>query len=153
MDEVNRSWPCSTCGAVGLRNVGTEGFCMAHLVELYRMFGPEAWASSGGIGLPDRVRLGHGVDHDLVCSACAATWVGPMFARCRWCAAVRARMVADRARDVLRPPEVEYDDALFEARMTGWARCLVVAVEAEIVTERAADRAWRRAHGQGPVAS
>ncbi len=60
-----------------MRNLGSRGYCAAHLVDFYRRcISPETWAWRGaGIGLPITP-----IDNEgfaiLECSACEATWAG-----------------------------------------------------------------------------
>jgi len=97
-----------------VKNMGTRGYCAAHLVDLYRRrIDPEIWMSAGGgIGLPELARpdVGEGFA-ELRCSACGATWVGAAFVRCSWCEDTIARMVVWQAESVLTPPDVDPDDS------------------------------------------
>jgi hypothetical protein len=78
-------WPCSECGAPGIRNVYARGYCTPHLADLYRRLNPAVWLCNG-IGLPAGPRPDHGDGyHNLQCVACEATWVGATFERCPWC--------------------------------------------------------------------
>ena len=78
-------WPCS-CGAPGVRNVGTHGYCSACLGALFATFDPVVFADNG-VGLLSgamRDEYGPGVG-DLTCNHCDARWVGTPGERCAWC--------------------------------------------------------------------
>jgi hypothetical protein len=86
--------------------------------------------------------------YEVRCACCHASWVDAAFARCPWCEATITNLARWRAEDVLRPPEVEPEDRLYDARMRAWADRLAVAVEAKIVTRDEARRAWQREVGR-----
>jgi hypothetical protein len=138
-------WPCSVCGAPGVRNVFARGYCATHLSELYRRFPAEVWAFDG-VGLQAGChRPDHGPEYfELECIACGAGWVGALFERCPWCIELQLRMIEWQPENVLTPPDVDRDDRNYETRMTAWAERLVRAVDAGIVTEHQAQAAWSR---------
>ena len=141
-------WPCSTCGAAGLRNIAALGFCPMHLCELYRSLSPEVW-DGRGIGLLDgRRRPDYGPEYaELRCSLCSATWAGPVFDACPWCA---DRLDAQRRHQVevlLHPELPEVADARHDGAVRAWGERLARGVEAELLTEQQARAAWRREVG------
>ena len=134
-------WECHVCGGPGVRNVGTQGFCGAHLTELYVSFSPEVFASMHGVGLqygPMRPDWGPAYA-DLECSACEAAWTGVPGDACWWCQRSHAVMLEHQAELVLARPDVHRADARYEPAMSAWARRLANAVKAGVVDER---RAW-----------
>ncbi|MBU6315707.1 MAG: hypothetical protein KGR47_04305 [Acidobacteria bacterium] len=137
-----RLWDCWKCGAHGVRNVGTRGYCGIHLAELFAQFSNDPWACDGiavtaGVARPE---FGHGCT-DVRCAACTATWVGVPGTRCPWCIRQRAVMLETQRAQLLHPPEPEASDATFEA----WGERLKRAVVAGIITRDDAARVWRRA--------
>jgi hypothetical protein len=143
---VSPPWPCSTCGAPGVRNVFARGYCAAHLSELYCKFSAEVWALDG-IGLQSGARRpDHGPEMaDLTCVACGAGWVGPLGERCSWCIDAAERQRRWQAEMTLTPPEVDPADRTYDDRMKAWAQRLERAVKAGLIDRDRADRAWRRA--------
>lgn len=144
-------WPCAACGAPGVRNLGSRGYCAGHLTELYQTVGAEAWLwSGGGVGLPElrRPDRGDGM-YEVRCSACSASWVGPAFGRCAWCQAWLEQAQEVAAQRVLRPPVIDPDAADYEPTMRRWADKLGRAVEAGLVDRGEALRAWRSGVGRG----
>ena len=134
-------WPCCRCGGSGSRNIGTSGYCGAHLAELYAAFEPLVFALHG-VGLPcGQVRpdLGPALE-DLRCVACGAGWVGVAGESCAWCERSKAVLTAHQHDLALQPPEV-----LTESTLTAWGEQLRLAVAAEVVTRAEAERVWRRA--------
>ena len=148
------TWPCNTCGAEGVRNLGTEGFCATHLTRLYATFDPSVWALAG-VGLvtgPPRPDVGPAL-HDLTCNACGATWAGIPGDPCGWCQTSAERQLEHQQQLTLTPPDVDPDDALWATRIMAWNERLDVAVTAGVITERQARTAWRKAtnHHEGPA--
>jgi hypothetical protein len=141
---VTAPWPCS-CGAPGVRNLGTKGYCGAHLAALYRKFPAEVWALDG-IGLQAGPRRpDYGPEYvELECCACGAGWIGALLEACPWCAELRARMLEWQAENVLTPPDVDPAERNYDDRMKAWAARLARAVEAELVTREQALTAWHR---------
>lgn len=127
-------WPCSTCGADGHRNLGTQGFCAAHLGELYARFNPVSFGPVG-VGLPGR----SADPNELSCARCGATWVGVLGEDCFWCWRTFSQMVDHQAERVLQPPDADVDDRM--AALAAWAKRLAVAVKAGLVSEPQARRA------------
>lgn len=137
-------WPCSTCGADGYRNLGTQGLCAAHLGDLLRSFDPSVF-SEIGVGLPGR----SGDLNDLTCVRCGATWVGFVGDNCWWCWRSHASMLEHQADLVMRGPEPAEDRMV---ALAVWAKRLAVAVKGGIVTEQQARRALAREMGSDAVA-
>ncbi len=142
-------WPCSTCGAPGVRNVFASGYCPAHLAELYRTFSPAVWKLQG-VGVQDGPRRPDiGPEYaELRCVACDATWVGGLFERCPWCARQLELLQRCAAETVLTPPDVDPDDRRRTFRLEAWADRLAVAVEAGTVTRDEALAVWQREVGR-----
>lgn len=139
-------WPCSACGEPGWRNLGSRGYCRRHLAELLASFDVDVFGMEGFGVQAGPMRPDHGPDDcELECVVCSARWVGVLLASCPWCAATLERMVGWQADIVLTAPEVDRDDARYDAVMKAWAGRLRVAVEAGIVSEHDADRAWQQA--------
>lgn len=138
-------WPCSKCGAPGVRNVFAVGYCAAHLGDLYRQFSPGVWKLRGvGVQAGPR-RPDHGPEFvELECVACAAGWVGTLLDPCPWCEEVVERMATWQGQNVLRVPDVDPDDRTYPARMSAWTTRMATAVEAGIITEVQARSAWDR---------
>ena len=132
-------WPCSTCNAPGVRNLGTDGYCAVHLARLYGRFDPAVWQMDG-IGLPGRSTN----PDDLQCRACGATWVGIPGEVCAWCARSLERLHEWQAQTVLTPPDVDPDDINYHNALVAWAKRLDVAVNAGIVDRHTAERAVLR---------
>ena len=57
---------------------------------------------------------------------------------------VPARRRRDPGLEMTPAPEVDPDDASYDARMMAWADRMARAVEADIVTATQVERAWRR---------
>ena len=82
---------------------------------------------------------------DLKCDQCGATWVGQIDDPCSWCqrSLELARMYQ---RDLLlKPPDADPSDATYPARMIAWAERLDRGVQAELINQRDAEAALRRA--------
>lgn len=137
------AWPCTRCGAAGVRNVSNRGYCGTHLSELLAGFSPSSWDANGigviaGAAAPD---LGPDV-YRLRCPACDATWYGIPGARCAYCRRHREHLAAAARAQVLAPPE-PVDGVPYDVTLTAWGERLRNAVEARIVTRHEAERAWR----------
>ena len=140
-------WPCTTCGAVGVRNVGTRGYCATHISDLYRSFAPQVWTVGIGV-LAGVARPEHGPEfHELACVACDATWVGPLFESCWWCERALAVQQDAQAVLALTAPDCDPADARWAGAMEAWRGRLRRAVEAELITATQAERAWDRTRG------
>jgi hypothetical protein len=160
-------WPCSTCGAAGVRNLGTRGHCVGHLAELYRRFDSSVWsAAGGGLGLPLGPTDGDGYAQ-LHCACCGATWDGPAFMRCAWCIEAGERMIKWQREILLRCPigheypadELGLNDLDYRVWchtrglplgnraqvLRVWQRRLRNAVETGLITRDEAEAAWARA--------
>lgn len=138
-------WPCTTCGAPGVRNVGTDGHCAEHLAALVAKF-DAAHFGPIGYGLPHVTDLG---TECVRCVRCEATWDGHVFQSCHYCSVDLESMRRHQADMVLEAPDVDPDDITYQSRMSAWAKRLRNAVDAELITEqdavRAMDRASRKA--------
>ena len=137
-------WPCHACGEPGARNIGTRGYCDEHLAALLDTFHSRrlhGFGTRAGLERPE-----HGPGYaDLVCTACSATWVGRPGDPCVWCERSREALFAHQRELLLRPPDVDLDDAALENRMIARGERLRRGVEAGIVDQAAARRAWERA--------
>ena len=87
----------------------------------------------------------HTGEWHLACNACAATWVGLPGEPCDWCQEALERQQGYQADLLLQPPDVDRDDANYETRMEAWVERMIVGVEADLITQQQADRAWHRA--------
>jgi hypothetical protein len=133
------------CGNPGVRQLGTDGYCAHHLIELYATFGPEAWVD-GGLGLPTGpLRPEYGpLEQDLTCCCCGATWTGVPGDACWWCQRSREIQLEHQIDLLLTPPDIDPDDIRYEARITAWAQRLARGVVAGLITEQQANHATRR---------
>ncbi len=138
-------WPCSACGAPGVRNLGTQGYCASHLSAFYAKISAEAWDGRGVGLLAGRHRPDHGPEFfDLCCSSCSATWVGALFEPCSWCERHLVRQREHQADLLLTPLLPDVDDARYTTAVKAWAERLARGVEAGIVTEHEARRVLHR---------
>jgi hypothetical protein len=139
-------WPCHECGGRGVRNLGTRGYCSAHLSELYSRFDPTVFRLRG-VGLQaGQLRPDYGEHYaDLQCCACGATWVGVTGERCWWCQRSHQIMCDYQAELVVRRPEIDPSDARYQPAMKAWAERMVIAIKAGVIRKEDADRVWRRA--------
>lgn len=144
-------WPCSTCGAHAVKNLGTRGYCVQHLAAFYRRLKPQVW-DGVGIGLPDGPIADDGWT-ELSCVLCAATWSGAVFMQCPWCATAVLRMREWQAELVLTPPEIDPDDAQALAVTAAWMERLANAVKAGIVTRHQAQNAAVKSVSAGSTAA
>jgi hypothetical protein len=136
-------WPCSTCGAPGVKNLGTAGYCRNHLDALYRTFDPAVFHLRGVGLLAGAVRPDYGPGYgDLACVACGATWTGVIGEPCWWCETMRAAMLKHQAELVLRPPDIDPTDKRYNETMTAWADRMVRACRAGIITRDEGQRVW-----------
>lgn len=135
-------WPCSTCGAPGARNLGTQGHCAQHLTTFYRRLPQHVW-NGIGIGLPTGP-ITDGLAK-LDCSLCGAGWTGPVFMQCPWCLRSVADMRTWQAELVLTPPDTDPADQRYNTTMEGWIDRIATAVKAGIVTRTQAEQALRKA--------
>lgn len=144
---MTEQWTCTTCGAPSARNIGTRSYCTAHLTDFYRRnITTETWMWRGaGIGLPIGPINNDG-EAPLQCVACDATWTGPTFTDCPWCLEAAARQRRQQAELVLKPPDIDTNDASYQAALLAWIDRLVTAVKADIITRQQAERALRRTH-------
>lgn len=130
------AFPCNTCGAPAVRDLGAESFCASHLGNLYRSFQSPVF-SECGLGLP-----GHTTDdHDLKCVRCDATWYGIAGEECAYCINAYMAQLEWQATLLLRAPEVDPDDATWHDRMAAWVERLKRGVEAGLITDQQARNA------------
>jgi hypothetical protein len=135
---VTAFWPCSHCGAPGVRNIGTQGHCAWHLAALLERFDPAA--HTHGFGLPDGT-----AEHDrLRCVRCAATWHGATGETCWWCQRTDEAQRHHQAELILRAPEVDRADENWLPRMGAWVERLKRAVRDGIITDAQARAAVRK---------
>jgi len=138
-------WPCAKCDDPAVRNLGTQGWCALHLEKLYDTFDPSTFALRGVGRSSGPLWPEFGPHHaELRCNACAATWVGVPGEACEWCQESLRRMLIWQAEQVLEPPDVDLSDERFTLAIKAWADRLWVAVEAEIIHQRDAERAITR---------
>ena len=132
---------CHECGGRGVKNLGTRGYCSAHL---YARF-DKAVFQNRGIGLQDGpLRLDWGDRYsELRCCACKAMWVGISGEKCWWCSRSHSIMIEYQIELVLRPPDISRDDARFDTAMKAWAHRLANAVKAGVVDEKRAVALWQ----------
>jgi hypothetical protein len=134
-------WPCDQCGAPGVRNIGTRGYCWVHAGELFARF--TTFTGMPGIGLPTGLADMPGVGR-VQCSACEASWIGTIGESCDWCQRHLDALHHHQATAVLTPPE-----SRDEASMVSWAQRMHSAVTAGLVpieqARHAYDKAVRRA--------
>lgn len=138
-------WPCSTCGADGVRDIGVRGYCAVHLEQLYATFDRSVFAFRG-VGVQHGATRNDFGPHyvDLQCNACEATWVGVVGDACEWCARSYRVMIDHQVELVLAPPDVDLDDQRRSDMLAGWADRLWVAVEAGLIVRRQAEQVLQR---------
>lgn len=141
-------WPCNACGADGVRNIGARGYCARHLGELYGQFDSPVF-DVVGVGLPGRTMD----DTDLTCVRCGATWQGHVGESCAYCANQYAAQLEWQARLLLRPPEVDRDDATWLTRMGAWIERLKRGVADGLITDAQARHAITKEQSPHDVAA
>ncbi|HWL44131.1 MAG TPA: hypothetical protein VNQ73_14410 [Ilumatobacter sp.] len=142
-------WPCSTCGAAGVLNLGTRGYCTTHASEILRSFDPSVWSLRGRWIQTGCLRPDHGPGYaECECPACGAGAVVLVGSRCAYCEVIREKLAVWQASRVLTPPDCDIDDARRPAALEAWAERMVTAAEAGIITASEAHRAWDRALGE-----
>lgn len=138
-------WPCHECGADGVRNLGTQGYCSRHLAAVYNRFDPTVFQLNG-VGLQEGPPHDHWAGHyELACCACRATWVGVPGEPCRWCAAAYERMLGWQVETTLTPPDIDPDNQRWVPAILAWADRVQTAVSAELISQAVAERALTRA--------
>jgi len=143
------AWPCHACDAPGLKNLGTRGYCEAHLEAF---LGPIRWRIMDGYGLSGVGRL-RGVLRpeygplvgDLECTTCKATWTGQVGMACEWCEQQLAYAQRFQAELLLTIPDINAAHKNYEGSMRGWAERLQRGVEAGLIADADASRAWGKA--------
>jgi hypothetical protein len=135
-------WPCS-CGGAGVKNLGVDGYCAAHLGELFESLDPSVFTING-LWLQDGLmRPDHGAGWaECRCLACAATAVALVGSPCSYCELARARMIVWQAETLLHP-ELP-DDGRRPDALRSWAHRLAGAVREGVVDEGKARAAWHR---------
>lgn len=137
-------WPCTSCGSPGVMNLGTHGYCSAHLRELFAGFKSSAIANAGiGLGESMATQFGQGFRW-LTCVSCGAEWAERPGSRCVWCTRRVANQIAHQRDLDLTPPDVDAADARHDAAVEAWAARLRVAVEARRVSRSEATTALTR---------
>jgi hypothetical protein len=123
------------------------------------------WARPAVAMLVATVAATLGVEQTIRCPDCGASWVGYTDDPCDWCTAAIERQLADQRQRILYPDWMTEQGPVYdqlddvdkmvwdatrgiqrgEASVTAWARRLVDAVDAGIVTDVEARLAWERA--------
>jgi hypothetical protein len=80
----------------------------------------------------------------LQCDTCQAGWLGEPDMDCPWCLKAIVDMRQWQAELVLRPPDIDIDDATRPGVIQGWGERLANAVKAGIVDPNKAKKAWER---------
>mgnify|MGYP003652773036 CR=1 FL=1 len=138
---MNELWDCHKCGGEGVRNVGTQGHCGAHLAELHNKFNRNVFAFNGVGTQTSVMRPDYGpAQAHLQCNACEATWVGVAGEHCDWCKTSHHQLIAHQAELVTRPPDVSPDNVRFEHIIQAWAQRLSTAVQAGLIDATIAER-------------
>ena len=134
-------WPCHECNGAGVRNVGSQGFCGAHLAALYSTLNKNVFAFNGVGNQSGVMRPDFGPAHaHLECNACDATWVGIPGERCDWCVTSHLALIAHQAERVLQAPDVDYDDPRYSDAMRAWGSRLAIAADAGLIDRDSAER-------------
>lgn len=81
---------------------------------------------------------------DLECDECAATWTGPLDEPCPWCDIAEERQRQWQGELLLAVELPDPHATNYTAAVTGWAARLRRGIEADIITEPQARRAWER---------
>lgn len=81
---------------------------------------------------------------ELTCDTCAATWVGPIGEPCGYCDAAEERQRAWQAAMVLDVELPDRDAGHYANAVRGWGARLRRAIDAELIAETDARRAWQR---------
>jgi len=134
---------CTKCDDDAARTVGAVALCDLHADAVLDPIRKRVFKQEGfdGIGIPTAPRPDWGpLFHELECSGCAATWVGPRKTPCPWCAGLYERSVAEQRLILLRPDFPGSDAKNHDAAVKAWAERLAMSVTAGIVTER--DARW-----------
>jgi hypothetical protein len=76
-------WPCSVCAMPGWRNLGVDGFCLAHWSALLTTFNPKSFPPDG-LMIPTGASRGDGW-YWCTCVRCGATDICAPMISCPWC--------------------------------------------------------------------
>jgi hypothetical protein len=152
-------WPCSACGAPGVKNLGRRGYCIRHLCAFVAKLPLKTFGGVGvGVPTPSDAEL-------LACNLCSATWYGPALEHCPWCERAVETMLDDHRKRLLHPDWAEsqgdrYDElspvdkAVWDrtrgisrgaGSVEAWTKRLLEAVDADIITVDEARQALERA--------
>ena len=138
-------WPCTECGGPGVRNLGTKGYCGAHLSELYSRFDPVVFGLHGIMVQAGKMRPDWGPAFcDVECIACGATAVGIVGEHCWWCRRSHEIVCEWQAEIVLRRPDIDPTDERYATAVDAWAERLARAVLAGVVDRHVARRVLER---------
>ena len=138
-------WPCHECNGAGVRNVGSQGFCGAHLAALYLTLNKNVFAFNGIGNQSGVMRPDFGPAHaHLECNACEATWIGIPGERCDWCVTSHLALVAHQAERVMQAPDVDPDDPRYTDAMRAWGQRLAIAADAGLIDRDSAERLINR---------
>ena len=139
-------WRCTECEGPGVRNLGSRGYCAAHLSELYSRFDAQVFGLQGIMIQAGRMRPDWGPAFcDVACVACGATACGIVGEACWWCQRSHEIVIAWQVELTLRRPDVDPSDQRYPSAMKAWARRLANAVNAGVIDAMIADTAWRKA--------
>lgn len=140
------------CPHAAVRTVGSEALCAEHVEQLLAPIRERVFTqpNADGVGkLYGVLRPEYGpLVGDLRCTTCSATWTGRLGELCWWCQRSNEIQREHQAELVLRPPDIDPDDARYDNTMTAWAQRLAVAVRAGLVTEQQARRVWDRTNNR-----
>jgi hypothetical protein len=89
--------------------------------------------------------LPHSAEWHLQCQICEATWVGIPGDPCWWCERSARAQIDYQIDLLLTPPDVDSDDVNNDDRMARWGERLARGVVAELITDKQAAAAWKRA--------
>lgn len=145
-------WDCAECGDAGVLNLGTNGYCPAHLAEVFAKFKSPALSNVGrGLGGSLAGQFGPNFRH-LTCVSCGATWAGVIWSLCPWCLRASAQQLARQAEATLTAPDVDVTDERYNDRLAAWVERLRRAVDVGIIEESDAVHAVRRFAGSAGAA-
>lgn len=138
-------WDCVECAGPGVRNLGTNGYCGAHLSQLYSRFDPLVFGLHGVMVQSGKMRPDFGPAFaDCVCIACGATEVAIVGESCAWCLRGHEIVLAWQIEILLRRPDVDSGDQRYSSAIDAWAERLARAVLAGVVDRHVARRVLER---------